>query len=328
MVTGFVGQIAGAFNGAVMKLSSQGPATAPPSGAALDTPVLDAPSNDGFTSQVSMPLVGSVPGATVDQTGYTVRVYLVGDKGARTEIARIAVGSTTRFATPPINFTEGPNTFVATLAGPNGEGSESPPVTYILDTKLPTISISAPAAGARISASSVDVAGTTDAGARVSIRNEMAPGGALNSVVVGTDGKFKLNVPVVAGLNTIDLTSTDQAGNATNKSLSVKRDPGLLAGHLAVTPSKFASTSQTTLTLTLHATAFNGGPLANAKADFTVAIQGLATIVSPTMTTDAKGVATWEISVSHAAIGVGQATVLVTSEAGDQVTGNAPITTT
>src|SRR5450759_279936 len=52
MVTGLIGQIAGAFNGAVTRLSSQGPATPPPSGATLDTPVLDVPSNDGYTSQV------------------------------------------------------------------------------------------------------------------------------------------------------------------------------------------------------------------------------------------------------------------------------------
>ena len=156
----------------------------------------------------------------------------------------------------------------------------------------------------------------------------MAPGGALNRAVVGADGKFRVTVPVVAGPNTIDLTSTDQAGNATNTSLSVKRDYGQLAAHLAITPSKFASSSQTTLKLTIHATTFNGAPLANAKATFTVTIQGLGPIVSPELTTDATGTATWDVSVSKAAPGIGQATVLVISDAGDQVTSNASITTT
>jgi hypothetical protein len=328
MVTGLIGQIAGAFNGAVTKMSSQGPATAPPSGAALDTPLLDVPSNDGYTSQVSMPILGSVPGVTVGKTGYTVHVYLVGENGARIEVARVAVGATTRFSTPPATFTEGQNKFVATLAGPNGEGHESPPVTYILDTKPPKVSITSPAAGARVSTASIDVAGTSDAGATILVRNEMAPGGALNSAVVGSDGKFKLTVLVVAGPNTIDLTSTDQAGNATNASLSVKRDYGQLAAHLAVTPSKFASSSQTTLKLTIRATSFNGNPLANAKATFTVTIQGLGPIMSPELTTDATGTAVWEVNISQAAPGIGQATVLVTSDAGDQVTANAPITTT
>jgi hypothetical protein len=328
MVTGLIGQIAGAFNGAVTRLSSQGPATAPPSGAVLDTPVLDVPSNDGYTKQVSMPIVGSVPGATVGKTGYTVHVYLVGENGVRNEVARVTVGATTRFSTPPATFTEGPNKFVATLAGPNGEGHDSPPVTYILDTKLPKVSITSPADGSRVSVSSIDVAGTSDAGATIDVRNETAPGGARNSAVVGSDGKFKLTVLVVAGPNTIDLTSTDQAGNATNTSLSVKRDYGQLAAHLTVTPSKFASSSQTALKLTIRATSFNGNPLANAKATFTVTVQGLAAIMSPELTTDATGTAVWEVNISQATPGIGQAAVLVTSDAGDEVRENVTITTT
>jgi hypothetical protein len=328
LATGLIGGIAGAFNGAVTKLSSQGPVTAPPSGVALDTPVLDAPPSGGYTSQVSMPILGTIPSATVGKSGYIVNVYMVAKSGTRTAIARVTVGATTRFATPAATFTEGQNTFVATLAGPNGEGRESPPVTYILDTKAPTVAITSPAAGARVSTSSIDMTGTSDAGATVTIRNEMAPGGALNSTVVGADGRFKLSVPVVAGPNTIDLTCTDQAGNATNTSLSVKRDYGQLAAHLAVTPSKFESSAQVTLKLTIHATSFSGNPLANARASFAVQIQGLGPIVSPDLTTDATGTAVWEVSVSKATPGIGQATVTVTTDAGDQVTANAAITTT
>ncbi len=168
--------------------------------------------------------------------------------------------------------------------------------------------------------STVDVSGTCDAGSTISIRNEEAPGGAFNSQVVGTDGKFKLTVPVVAGPNTIDLSATDQAGNSSSTSLTVNRDYGQLAAHLAVTPSKFSSSSQTTLKLTLHATSLNGGPLANAKVTFTVTIEGLGPIVSPELTTDATGTATWQVAISGALAGTGQASVLVTSPAGDQVT--------
>ena len=328
MMTGLVGQIAGAFNGAVTKLSSQGPATAPPSGVALDTPVLDVPSGGGYTNQVSIPIVGSVPAVTVGKTGYTVNVYLIDKSGVRSEVARVTVGATTRFATAPVNLNEGQNTFVATLAGPSTEGHESPAVTYILDTKPPKITVTSPGAGATVSAASIEVSGTSDAGATITVRSEMAPGGALNRAVVGADGKFRVTVPVVAGPNTIDLTSTDQAGNATNTSLSVKRDYGQLAAHLAVTPSKFASSAQVTLKLTIHATSFSGNPLANARASFAVQIQGLGPIVSPDLTTDATGTAVWEVSVSKAAPGIGQATVTVTTDAGDQVTANAAITTT
>jgi hypothetical protein len=84
LAAGFVGQIAGAFNGALSGLSSHAPATAPPSGVALDTPLLDAPSSGGYTNTASQPILGSVPSLTVGKTGYTVHVYEVGDNGSRT----------------------------------------------------------------------------------------------------------------------------------------------------------------------------------------------------------------------------------------------------
>lgn len=328
LVTDLIGGIAAAFNNSIARLESQAPATAPPSGTTLDTPVIDAPPNNGYTNQASVPIQGTVPGATVGETGYTVHVYLLGKNGSQREVARVSVGSTTRFTTSPITLTEGSNAFAATLAAPTGEGQQSPVVTYILDTTPPKITITSPAQGAKVTSSAVDVSGTCDAGATVTIRNEEAPGGALNSQVLGTDGKFKLTVPVVAGPNTIDLMATDQAGNSSSTSLTVNRAYGQLAAHLAVTPSKFASSSQTTLKLTLHATSFDGRPLANAKVTFTVTIQGLGPIVSPELTTDATGTATWEVPISGASPGTGEASVLVTSTMGDQVSATAAITTT
>jgi hypothetical protein len=82
------------------------------------------------------------------------------------------------------------------------------------------------------------------------------------------------------------------------------------------------------MTLTIHATSLNGGPLVHASVTFTVTVEGLGPIVSPEMTTDATGTATWQVSISGALSGTGQASVLVTSPAGDQVTDTAAITTT
>jgi hypothetical protein len=201
-------------------------------------------------------------------------------------------------------------------------------VTIILDTTPPPIKVVSPAANADLSSGTVDVTGTTDAGATVTIRNEEAPGGASSNQIVGADGRFKLTVPIVAGPNTIDLTATDQAGNSTNSSLTVNRNYGQLAAHLSASPAKFSSASPASLTLTVHATSANGGPLANAKVTFTVTIAGLGPIVSPELTADATGTATWQVSISGGIPGSGQASALVTSPAGDQITGTTPLTTT
>jgi hypothetical protein len=324
-MTNIIGQTRAAFGNAVSQMASQAPATAPPSSAPLGPPILDAPPNGGYTNQPIMPIGGSVPGASVGKSGNTVDVYAVDKNGLRWQVASIAVGWTTRFMTPPMTLSEGTNAYVATLSTPAGEGARSPVVTYILDTAPPNIAISSPAPGTRVTASTVDVSGTCDAGSTVSIHNEQALGGAVS--VVGPDGRLKLTVPVVGGPNTIDLSATDRAGNSSSTSLVVNRDYGQLTAHLAVTPSKFFFLWPTTLDLTLHATSVNGGPLANATVTFAVTLAGLSPNVSPELTTDATGMATWQVTIFGALPGDGQASVLVTSPAGDQVTDTAPITT-
>jgi hypothetical protein len=323
-----IGGISSALSNSFNRAASQGPATAPPSGVQLDIPVLDAPPNGGYTNQATILLQGSLPAESVGKTGYTVHIYLAGKNGAQREVATVPAGGTTRFTIPTLTLTEGNNVFTATLTTPNGDGRASPPVTYILDTAPPKISIKSPASGIKVTTSKVSVSGTCDAGATMSIRNEQAPGGAYSTLVVGSDGNFSFSIPVVAGPNTIDLAATDQAGNSSSASFTIKRDYGLLAAHLAAAPSKFSSSSQTTLKLTMHATSFNGGALANAKVTFTVMIQGLGPIVSPETTPDATGTATWQVAVSGATAGIGQASVLVTSPDGDQVAATATITTT
>jgi Glucodextranase, domain B len=226
LMTDILGQSGAAFGNAVSQLASQAPATPPPSGVALDTPLLDAPPNNGYTNQPSMPLRGSVPGAWVGKTGYTVDVYALDKNGSPRQVASVAVGGTTRFMTPPMTLAEGSNAFVGKLSTPAGEGGPSPVVTYILDTAPPNIVISSPAPGTKVTTSSVAVSGTCDVGSTVSIRNERVLSGAFTSQVVGADGKFNLTVPVVGGPNTIDLSATDQAGNSSSTSLTVNRNYG------------------------------------------------------------------------------------------------------
>jgi hypothetical protein len=55
---------------------------------------------------------------------------------------------------------------------------------------------------------------------------------------------------------------------------------------------------------------------------------GLGPIVSPELTTDQTGTATWKVTISGATPGVGAASVLVTSSTGDQVPATARIVTT
>ena len=322
-----VGGIGGAFENSLNRLTSHVPGTPPPSGTALDTPVIDTPIDGGYTTQPSLPLQGTVPGDVVGKVGYKVNIYLITSKGAQRKLTSVAVGGTTRFITSPVTLTEGSNSFVATLASSSAEGAPSPIATYILDTTAPKLKIASPAHGAKVGTSTIEVSGSCDVGANVAVRNEQAPGGSLNSVTVGADGGFTLTVQIVAGPNTIDLTATDQAGNTSVASVTVTRSYGQLAAHLSVSPTKFRASSKPTLKLSTHASSFGGAPLANASVTFTVTIQGLGPIVSPQLTTNASGVATWQVPITGASAGTGQASVLVTSAGGDVITATAAITT-
>jgi hypothetical protein len=322
-----VGQLAHAFDDAVVHVSSLPPATAAPSGVALDTPTLDTPDNGGYTNHSTVAISGSVPAQATRKTGYSVRVYSIAADDSRTRVAEVSVGDTAHFTTDAIQLVEGPNTFAASLVTPSAEGQVSPPIVYILDTKPPALSITSPANGSTQTGTSATVTGRTDPGVTVTIRNQQSPGGALSSKLVGDDGQFSITIGLVAGSNSIAITATDQAGNVTDSSMTIKRSFGKLTAHLAVSPSTFKSADATTLKLTARVTTQNGGPLAGASAVFTVSVVGLNSIVSPEVTTDQTGTATWKVTISGASPGVGVASVLVTSTDGSQVTATTQLTT-
>lgn len=320
-----------AFNHAMTRLTSQPPATPAPSGAVYDTPILDAPAGSGYTAQTSEVLQGSVPPETVGKQGYSVRVYELegGQSGnAKTLVAEIPVGSTTRWVTSPITLAEGTNTFAATLVGPSGEGNLSPAIAYVLDTTPPSIKITSPRQNASVNAGTVTISGQTDPKATLVVSNRRVSGGGVTSTTAGDDGSWSASMPIVAGSNTIVISATDEAGNSASTTITVQRPYGQLAAHLQVTPSKFSSSAKTTLTLTLHATSVNGGPLADAQATFVVQVYGLQPIESNAMTTDSTGTAVWKIDITGAGAGAGQVSVMVTSPTGDTVTATAAITTT
>jgi hypothetical protein len=101
-----------------------------------------------------------------------------------------------------------------------------------------------------------------------------------------------------------------------------------MAAHFAVTPSSWKARRAATLTLTVHATTERGSPMAGAKVVYTVTVEGLGPIVSPELTTDGTGTAIWRVTVSGGSAGIGAATALVTSSAGDQVSATVKLTTT
>ncbi|HEY6871276.1 MAG TPA: Ig-like domain-containing protein [Geobacteraceae bacterium] len=122
-----------------------------------------------------------------------------------------------KFTLPGITLGEGSNTFTATAADPAGnESLPSLPVTAVLDTKPPVITVTAPADKSYTNNPQLVVKGALDDATAVLTVNGVQA--ALNS----TD--FEQGVTLAQGLNTVTLSATDPAGNTAIKTVTITLD--------------------------------------------------------------------------------------------------------
>jgi RHS repeat-associated protein len=204
----------------------------------------------------------NVAGVTVSGTAWansTVNIY-----GSGALIGTVSVDATGHFALPNVGLAEGTNSFTATaLDAVGNESAPSPPVTVVLDTKPPVITVTAPAENRFFNTPQITVSGTVD---------EQVTAVTVNgspAVVVWDSSTSTLtsSLTLSPGPNTITLVAKDQAGNAATTLVHVTLDTvaptvtitapvsGLVTNAATVTVSGSVSEDNTTATL-------NGAPLA------------------------------------------------------------------
>ena len=88
-------------------------------------------------------------------------------------------------------------------------------VHVIRDTVPPVINITDPLDGSKTTALQVNVVGTTEAGARITVNGDL---------VDETDGTFSVPVNLLMGKNVITVTARDAAGNEARTTLTVTRE--------------------------------------------------------------------------------------------------------
>ena len=99
----------------------------------------------------------------------------------------------------------------------------------------PTLTIASPATGTTVSSPSVTVSGAaSDTGALTSLTVDG------KTVSVDTSGAWSTSVTLKAGANTITAIATDQAGFATEKSITVTYTPSLRPRPRSRTPPRWA----------------------------------------------------------------------------------------
>jgi hypothetical protein len=302
VANGGIGRVADAINSSFAGFVEDLTATPVPSATPLviaDAPLLDKPT-EPYTNEATVDITGQVPAELAGDASAIVRLYVaIGDQepGIVTEVA---IGDTTRFLFPGVGLAKGSNAFTATIIGPAGESEASAPVTYVLDQAKPVLKLKSPKKNAVVNAKTVEVSGTTQGRSELTFTNVSA--NKTVSGAAGSDGAFKLLVPITTGTNLLKLTATDPAGNTSVTEISVRKGSGKLTAVL--TPSAYTikrSKLPESVKLTVVVVNPDGKAVAGARVTFTLAVPGIPVIASKSLRTNSDGTVSWSTTIPKGA---------------------------
>lgn len=175
-------------------------------------------------SFVSPPVLNPLPTATnsaeVTISGsalqkQTVMLYLDGGL-----VGKMKVDKDTNFIFKDIKLTKGTNIITARALDEKGkESADSDPITVLLKTDSPQLSIDLPSEGQSFSKDdkTAQVRGKTDSGAKVTVNDFWA--------IVDENGNFSYQLPLRDGENKIVVVALDEAGNKTEVERKVNYSP-------------------------------------------------------------------------------------------------------
>jgi hypothetical protein len=144
-----------------------------------------------------------------------------------------------------LTLTAGANT-ITTIATDIAGNQQVDTRTVTYDQTVPVLTVSTPADNSTTTQSFVTVTGTISENSTVTIS---VNNGSPQSAAI-TGNTFSATVNLAAGVNTIDISAVNQAGNATNAKRSVTYENGNTSFTLAVTnPSQDITTKSASLTL-------------------------------------------------------------------------------
>jgi glucodextranase-like protein len=316
VASGGLGRVAASIGGSFGSFVSNITATAVPSASAVD--VADAPDlvppDEPYTNQPTVDIVGTVPDALVGDTGSRIRLYVaLGDQPPGI-VTQVPVGETAQFTIPDVKLSPGTNTFTATIIGPTDlESDASAAVTYILDKSKPRITVSSPKNNSTVNGGTVRIVGQTQGRSNLSVTN--ASTGKTVNGAADAKGAFSIVVGLRTGTNTLQIAATDPAGNQFTATLTVLRGTGKLTASLNASDYSIpASSLPETVTVAVTVTNPDGQRLSGANCVFTLTVPGLPAIVSPELTTDGSGRASFTTTIAKGATkGQTKVTVMVTT---------------
>ncbi len=275
-----------------------------------------------YTSEASIDLNVTVPPGVVGDPSAKVRIYLALEGLQAAPIVDVPVDATIRLVVP-FDLTPGRNDISATLFQGGQESEHSPIVTWFLDQDPPRITVTRPQDGAAIDRPTVTLEGSTQAETTLVTLN--VANGASITTVAALDGSFETTLPLAPGVNVIEISGTDPAGNQGATSLTLIQGSADLRVQLRSSLNRISvARHPSALQLTVFVTDPSGDPLPGARAFFTLQIPGLAPISNELVTEfDGRAIFTTPL-VGTLSTGGGGATVFVShddyGESTDRVT--------
>lgn len=170
-----------------------------------DLPLL-APELEKLPESINLETI-NISGSTTSEV--TVKLFI-----NTKEISKTKADTTGNFVFEKVKLIEGLNLIKVVSENSKGEKKETS-TTITLDKTKPNLFINSPSDGTIYPANTktVNVSGTTEPNAVVHVNSFQA--------VVDQKGSFSLNLPVTPGVNSLDFSSVDAAGNVNNIKLSV-----------------------------------------------------------------------------------------------------------
>ncbi|HEY7827683.1 MAG TPA: hypothetical protein VIB99_05585, partial [Candidatus Limnocylindrales bacterium] len=133
-------------------------------------------------------------------------------------------------------------------------------------------------------------------------------------------------VPLAGGVNGINVTATDPAGNAASAVISVKRGTGQLTVKLSASSYRFSASKSNPITMSLQVLDPNGSALAGATVTFSLSVPGSSPVITKTLTTDGSGRVSWRTTIPKTVAGKGEIAALVETTSYGTVNAQLPLT--
>jgi len=216
---------------------------------------ITSPSTGAYVSNAQQPvactLVDESGGSGIDLSSLVVKLDGTAVAAATLSTTAITNGYSVTY-TPASALADGSHTVTVAVNDYDGNAATGKATTYTVDTVPPTLNVTSPAPDLITNNASLAVAGTTNDATSTPVTIAVKLNGTDQGAVNVSSGAWSKTVTLTEGANTIIVTATDAAAQATSVSRTVTLDttaPSIKAVTIAPNPADAGTTLTVSVTI-------------------------------------------------------------------------------